>query len=109
MIYECEMCGEIADSDELPQGWEVVSLISFMGMRWEETLCPTCKVRSSANRGPMPCPYCGHEIDRTLVSVDHIAGRWRFICQNPICDAKGPWRESRTAALIAWNTRLGER
>jgi len=109
VIYECEMCGEIADSDELPQGWARISLLSQMGMHRIEILCPTCKVLSSASRGPMPCPYCGKEIDRTLVSVDHIAGRWRFICQNPLCEAKGPWRGSRVGALMAWNTRLGER
>ena len=54
---------------------------------------------------PKPCPFCGSE--EVYVQVGSRIAYVR--CVKPGCNAVGPERASRSAAVNYWNRREGEK
>lgn len=60
---------------------------------------------------PIPCPYCGgtrlivYSRDYKTPAGSSLREFWRISCDS--CDANGPQADTRSKAMMLWNTRHG--
>lgn len=50
-----------------------------------------------------PCPFCGNNRLKTLVSVTNLGSGFCTIC--PECHAQGPRKDTEEEGILAWEMR----